>query len=322
MDTKLSSNWARRSIVIRKRTLDETRDLSLRVLGKLFKPLLLYYLALALPIYAIDALIWAAFMPPVAFDVGINSFPYRGFALFWNHVDFLSWIYVTVWLETSFVGSLATQYLGIWLFNSDGDALSRKNVVKAWKARWFQLAYYLIVTRIIRTRFFYAETILLEQTPFRSRADRISTSKRVRNINNGSWGTFFGNLWSTETYLCVGVTLGAAMVYFLVNSLVPDLAPRLIVFDLALFPALVFGCRLYYVAYSFFSYVNYRIVSEGWDLDLAFKVEATKHESPEGADEAIPRRFRRSRTLAPMTLEFDFLEKETSQEDLTSEEQS
>ncbi len=317
MDTKLSSNWARRSIVIRKRTLDETRDLSLRVLGKLFKPLLFYYLALALPVYALDVALWGFFAPSFAPGLEIDSFPGREFVFFWNHVDFLSRIYVTVWLETAFIGSLTTQYLGIWLFNPDGAALSRQNVVGSWKRRWFQLVYYLIATRIVRLRFFYVETILLEQTPFRSSSDRLSTRRRVRNINFGSWGTFFGNLWSTETYFCVGVSVGAAMIFYLLSSIIPDLPPRLIVFDLALFPALVFGCRLYYVVYSFFSYVNYRIASEGWDLDLAFKIEANKHAGLDDADDAISPRFRRSRTLAPMTLDADLLETRPVRENST-----
>ena len=307
MDRKPSSNWARRAIVIRKRTLDETRDLSLRVLGKQFKPLTLYYLALALPVYLVDVVLWAFFAPPLSpIGGGINSFPYaEAFGSFWRQVDFLSFIYLTIWLETAFIGTLATQYLGIWLFASDARELKRKKVVGSWKSRLFQLVYYLIVTRLIRVRFFYAETILLEQTPFRSSSDRLSTNKRVRNINGGSWGTFAGAFLSTETYLACGVLFGSLTLFGLLRAIVPDALPRWILFDFVVFPALAFGCRLYGVAYNFFSYVNYRIVSEGWDLDLAFKIEAGKHANAEDPDDKIPQRFRRSKTLAPMLLDLD-----------------
>ena len=47
-------------------------------------------------------------------------------------------------------------------------------------------------------------------------------------------------------------------------------------FHWAIFPAFLFGLRFYVVVLDFLRYINYRVATEGWDLDLAFKVELAK----------------------------------------------
>ena len=47
-------------------------------------------------------------------------------------------------------------------------------------------------------------------------------------------------------------------------------------FHWAIFPAFLFGLRFYVVVLDFLRYINYRVATEGWDLELAFKVERAK----------------------------------------------
>ena len=297
-------NWSP-GIVIRKRTMNETRDLALRILGRNFKALLPYYLTLALPVYAFNLLLWGVLFFVVGpLTTGASYDPVA------REIEILAIIYATILYESSFVGSLTTAYLGVWLFAPDERAIKYRSVVRTWRSSWFQLVYYLILTRIIRTRVFYPETILLEKTPFRSRSDRISTKERVRNINLSFQGVFSTGFFSMESYMFAGVLSGGLLFSGLVKGLFPDSVVYLFIINAAIVPALVFGSRLYVAVYRFFSYINYRIESEGWDLDLAFRTELSKRSRVDEEDQTIPARFRRSKTLAPIHLDADAFESE------------
>ena len=301
MDRKTPQrDWLRRSIAIRKRTLNETRDLALRVAVKKLPTLLFYYALLAVPVYFVNLALWALWFPWE--DVIEPQFG-RVSVYHWSFL-FPSVVWLTVSLETAFIGSLVSQYLGIWLFSPDEREIHWKFVVRSWRERWFQLIYYLILTRPIRLRRFYVETILLERAPFRGDGKRISTRKRVANMNSGYGGSGFFELLCTESYLICGVISGLLLIGSIVNSFVPDEVPKIVLLDFLFFPVFIFGCKLYNVVYNFFSYINYRIASEGWDIDLAFKTQARELVALDRSeDETIPKRFRRGRTLGSLSLD-------------------
>ncbi|MBR0225987.1 MAG: hypothetical protein IJL92_08030 [Thermoguttaceae bacterium] len=298
------SNWKRPNIVVRKRTLHETRDLAIRIVCQKLKPLLFYYCIVALPVLAFDYVLWFSiysgwFKPAEkgGFEVVVD---------FAGSFEYLPLVWLTLALETSFMGSLVTEYLGIWLF-AGNEKIRFQRVLRSWWERIGQLFYYLLLTRIIRTRAFYPETILLERHPFLKKKGRLSTSRRVKNINAGGVGTeaFFSFLL-TECYVVAGLVFGWTLFYSFIKTIVDEPALSLFFTAVVIYPPFATACRLFNVVYNFCYYVNYRISCEGWDVDLAFKTELAKW-GVEGSDfeetNAPNRVRRRSKTLGPLALD-------------------
>ena len=183
---------------------------------------------------------------------------------------------VTITLEVQFVGSLVTEYLGIWLFSGD-EKIPVKRVFREWRQRLFQLFYYLVFTRVIRFRSFYPETILLERHPFFGRAGRLSTRRRVKNINSADVGTeAFSAFIGTEFYILAGVVFGCVISYFFISTIMGDRVLSWFISTIFVFPTFLMACRLFNVVYNFCNYINYRISCEGWDVDLTFKTELVR----------------------------------------------
>ncbi len=106
-----------RAIVVRKRTPNETRDLALLAVGKNFKTLLCYFGALALPVYLLDVVLL------VGFCLDLDDQLVRRVVLF------TTWFVVV--LQSDFIGSLMTQYLGIWLFQDTEKPIKHREVAAA-----------------------------------------------------------------------------------------------------------------------------------------------------------------------------------------------
>lgn len=252
------NDWTRQAIVVRKRSTSETRDLTFLVIGREFKNLAFYFALLAVPVFLLDALFFALVWFGVPSEIGEEV----GVLLGQN--CFVYWI---VALETAFVGSLATRYLGVWLFESERK-IERREIIASWAERLPQLLYFLVLTRPLRRGTFYAETILLERTPFRKTSGRYSTAERVRSFRRG---VLEPNLWPATAALSG---------YFLLDKIGSTLIATgdvwAAAFHWAIFPAFLFGLRFYVVVLDFLRYINYRVATEGWDLELAFKVERAK----------------------------------------------
>lgn len=296
MDKPTRYDWTRCAIAIRKRTLYETRDLALLVIGKEFKRILRYYVVLAFPIFLFNVAFFFAlicvFFPPRYFFEGYLTL---------EQTTFLFVVYITTMLEGSFAGSLVVQYLGSWLFASDSHSIDSRSVFASWRKQWKQLIYYLVLTRPIRFRAYYLETILLERTPFFRKSSRgVSTSSRVSNINKRGGRT--GRI-GTRLFTINGVLGGAFILGGIVSAIFPDVAPGLLFFDLIVFPLFALGCELYHVVFNFFSYINRRIVSEGWDLELAFSAELNKRVETDAESETVRGRFRTGGALRPLSMD-------------------
>ncbi|MGI6401586.1 MAG: hypothetical protein ACOX0A_05670 [Thermoguttaceae bacterium] len=304
-------NWKRPKIVIRKRTLNEVRDLATRVVCSEFKPAALYFMVLALPTLILNYVFWfflfeafgLSFWSGSQYDAVFHFSHY-----FWSFVSLAFWVWLTITLEVQFVGSLVTEYLGIWLFSGD-EKIPVKRVFREWRQRLFQLFYYLVFTRVIRFRSFYPETILLERHPFFGRAGRLSTRRRVKNINSADVGTeAFSAFIGTEFYILAGVVFGCVISYFFISTIMGDRVLSWFISTIFVFPTFLMACRLFNVVYNFCNYINYRISCEGWDVDLTFKTELVRlgvslADATDGG--AHGRARRRLRTLGPLTLDSD-----------------
>lgn len=257
-ETAAVADWTRQAIVVRRRTAAETSDLAFFVVGKEFKNLAFYFALLAVPVFLLDVFFFAFFVfgPPSDVASGETRFLQNCF------------VYVVVAWESTFVGSLTTRYLGVWLFESERK-IGRREIWASWRNRLPQLVYFLILTRPWRTAPFYAETILLERTSFRKAPGRRSTGERVRSLRRGVDGELSG--W---------LILAAVFGYFLLDAVGPTFVATGKIWTAALhwaiFPAFLFGLRFYGVVWNFLRYVNARVATEGWDVELAFKVERAK----------------------------------------------
>lgn len=292
-------NWQTPMITPRKRTLNETRDLAIHVIGRLYKPLAFYFSILAVPVFALDFLLWALLFSPREMLFG----DFWGTERFFELATRFTVVWLTISLETHFVGSLVTQYLGMWLF-SGNEPIPPKRVLKSWGRRWFQILYFCVATRILRRPSFYPEVILLEQTPFFRTAERFSTRKRVRYVRSSGLGV--GSLFSVltnETFIVCGVLSAYVFVYMAVNTVFPTEALSSYLSTFVCAPLLIFACKLFNVVFNFCSYINYRVSAEGWDVDLAFKTELIRFgaDDDEQSFSGAGRRRARSRTLAPIS---------------------
>ncbi len=297
----------RLAIVARKRSLHETRDLAVRVFCKEAKNLFFYYVLLALPVYLIDLVFWFFVLKP--FDWLLDSYSFShldsNFAFFWTMTVNASIIWLTISIETDFVGSLATRYLGFWLF-ANGEKIDRRAVFRSWRSCFFRLFFFLVFPLVLRFRPYYAETILLERAPFRKRRGQSSIVQRVRYVvlEGGASGFF-----STEAfYLVPGALSGCFTLFFFVSSLIAEPALCFYLLCFVFFPIFIFACKLYKVVFSFLAYINYRISCEGWDLRLAFESEVAKIREDEAFDSTSntgvrTRRRARRGELSPLALE-------------------
>ena len=316
--------WNQRSIVVRKRTLNETRDLSLRVLGREWKRLVPYFFVLGVPIAALDVVFWQLVIHPSSFREA-SVYSLEKSIYLYSLFAFLLWI--TVLFETAFIGSLTTLYLGKWMFSVDGK-IDRRAIFRDFADRLPQLFYYLVLTRLIRRRFFYAETILLERLPFLKTDALPSTRKRVASMNYG--GVFF-QLWTarfgTELYVISGVLTALASLFPLIRYVFVEWDYAFYALFYLLYPILLLCGSLYTTVYNFFQYVNYRILYEGWDVELALSVEVeklsddmtfTSAPNASGRDGSILR----LRTLADAALDHDSNESSIQETDADAHFQS
>lgn len=294
-------NWKRPRIVVRKRTHNEQRELAINLACKELKSTSLLYAALAVPTLLVDYVLWFC-LANLVFHVDWNTFLLRNA---WNST-LLSFcvVWITITLQTSFIGSLVTQYLGLWLF-AGGEKVGFKRVLKSWGERWGQTFYYLLLTRPIRLSAFYTEVILLERLPFYGSHARLSTRRRVKNINSGGVGSealscFIG----TEFYVVSGMVAALMTLAYLTNVVVDDVTITTFTTIVFHMPILAVACRFFNVVYNFCRYINYRIVSEGWDVELRFKTELARlgefgNESGNGSGKA------HAGVLAPLGLDAD-----------------
>ena len=297
---ELIQTWRRPNIVPRKRKFFELCDLATRIIGKLFRPLVGYFFALAAPVYLINcALTFWCFGLPEATGGSYEAILFKNL---WP--AFLIWVAIS--LETLFIGSLATQYLGIWLFSA-GETITPRRVFREWRSRWGQVVYFLVVTRLIRRRPFYPEVILLERHPFRAPKGRMTTKRRVAFISLRGVGIGAGFSWLLlESFLTMGVLSGYFLLAGLLKSIFADPNMTIFLMNFIFFPIFVFCCKLFNVVFYFCEYINYRISCEGWDVDLAMKTELVRYGDVDEIAEAAftgRRNFHRSRTLAPLVME-------------------
>lgn len=260
-------------IVIRKRTLLEIAELSLRVLRKYGFSMLLPFFFLAFPFTVLNYFLLETLGPWDALDAE-------------EYTQNL-WVYSLLNLalqlfELPFVASLCTAYLGRLVFSID-EKPRMGSVVFMWFNSFGQLLYYLILLRPLIGLFhpFLSEVILLERTPFRSRSKAfLSTWGRSKVLHPDQFGrslifwtacVFFGFL--VLFGLCT-IVQNAILYLFVVEE---DADTFWI--TKTVFPFLFWSVLFFMSVVQFFRYLDLRIEREGWDVELAFRAERARMDS-------------------------------------------
>ena len=178
------AHWKKPNISARPRTENETRDLAVRVFARNLKPISILYAIMAVPALLLCYALWiGGFYLLFSEETGGEFYDFFSVACFW-------WVLVTasVYFLSEFCGVLVTKYLGLWLFSGE-ETVSLRTTLHSMRGRWGQSIYFLLLTRLIRLRSFYAEIILLENTPFWKTENGVSTKRRVKHVNSS--GSFF-----------------------------------------------------------------------------------------------------------------------------------
>ncbi|MGN0930444.1 MAG: hypothetical protein ACI4NP_01860 [Thermoguttaceae bacterium] len=305
------SHWKTPNISARPRTENETRDLAVRVFARNLKPISLHYAIMAVPALLLCYLFWiGSFYLLFSEETSLGGDFYDCFT-----VACIWWVLVTASLYylSEFCGALVTKYLGMWLFSGE-ERVTLKTTLHSTRGRWGQSIYFLLLTRPIRLRSFYAEILLLENTPFLRTENGVSTKRRVKRVNSS--GSFFalglGSL-VTESFVNMGVSVGCGVFFLLALAVFQNVILAFFLTAVLWLPILTAASRLFMTVYHFCSYVNYRVKNESWDVELLFKSELAKlgkdsiamvgDQTPSGA-------FVGNKRLGPLVLDPNLMERE------------
>lgn len=310
------SHWKTPNISARPRTESETRDLAVRVFARNLKPISLLYAIMAVPALLLCYLLWiGVFYLLLSGELSLGE-DFEGIftaASFW-------WVLVTasLYFLSEFCGALVTKYLGLWLFSGE-EKVTLKTTLHSMRGRWGQTIYFLLLTRLIRLRSFYAEILLLENTPFWRTENGVSTKRRVKHVNSS--GSFFALGLSslvTESFVNMGVSVGVGVFFLLAYAVFQNVILAFFLTAVLWLPILTAASRLFMTVYHFCSYVNYRVKNESWDVELLFKSELAKLGKDSIAmvgDQTPSRAFVGSKRLGPLVLDSNLMERENGVDD-------
>jgi len=256
-------------IAIRERSFPDILDLSLGVWRAQVLPLFMLSLAGALPFALFNTWLTHGLLVRVE-----TWYDWPGWWIFWQFV-------LVAW-EAPLASSLATLYLGQALFS---ETTSMRRMFHDLRLSLPQLVWYQVFCRgfliwfLLMIYFFWPylnEVVLLELNPMFSKSDgRISTAKRASQLHARSFGdlmlrwmcsVFVGVIMITMIY--VTITLLRSMLAFGAATMAASYETNLQVAIWSVFS--------YFTVVRFLSYLDLRIRTEGWEIDLRMRAEAAR----------------------------------------------
>lgn len=264
----MPSHLSRHSIVIRKRTLVELADLALRLSRNEFPTLF----ALFVP-FAATALLINWFLLGNIENWSI-SYELSQFSVV---LSYLSLSLVLMWFEMAFVSSLMTAYLGLYAF-SGGERVQKREALAIWFERFPQVFVYLILLRpLYMFHPFLSAVILLERTPYRAKSKETLTTKRrsvlLHRDQFGETVAFGICVLVVTSFLSLGIFI---LAYYCLEMFVGTSDEFLNLYFYLLIPGIIWCIMLPVCLMQFLRYLDLRIEREGWDVELAFRIERMK----------------------------------------------
>lgn len=259
-------------IAIRERSFPDLLDLSLHVIRRHAAPLAVAFLLGAVPFAVLNQWLLADYLH----DFDIDNAP---------SPPYFYWLLVLFIWEAPLAAAPITLYLGQALFS---DQPSAARLGKDFLASLPQLIFFQVVIRGLLSVFFLFwpilywvwpylnEIILLERNPWRKRGMYgTSTATRSSNMHSRNRGELFSR-WLGS--LLVGAALVAAVwaaCWFLRLQLASKLE-----FDQSMYtvylPAAIWLSLGYFAVVRFLSYLDLRIRTEGWEVELIMRAEGAR----------------------------------------------
>ncbi len=258
-------------IAVRERSYLELLDLALVVIRAHAGAWVALSLLGLLPFAAFNY--WLLDLADLEYD--IEPFPF----------GYVFWYLVLVAWQMPLASSLVTLYLGQVMFQDQPDwRRLRRDLLGS----LFQLILVQVFCRAIMLLFMFTifvlyvaapymnEVILLERNPLRAgRSQHISTFKRCTRLHEFSLGELFGRWLAALSFgTCWVVALWATLRWgrqIFTDKLELDQYSFTI-----LFPAALWFVISYFNVVRFLSYLDIRIRTEGWEVELLLRAEAAK----------------------------------------------
>jgi hypothetical protein len=259
-------------IVIRERSFPDLLDLSLHVARRHAAPLAAAFLAGAVPFAVLNHWLLADFLR----DFDIDDLP-SGWYFYWMLV-------LVIW-EAPLAAAPITLYLGQALFSQQPSAA---RLGKDFLSSLPQLIFFEVVLRGIFSVFppfwtilywgwpYLNEIILLERNPWRKRGMYgTSTASRSSNMHGRNRAELFSR-WLGS--LMIGAALIAAIwaaCWYLRLKLAYELEFDQPMYTIYL-PAAIWLSLGYFAVVRFLSYLDLRIRTEGWEVELIMRAEGAR----------------------------------------------
>jgi hypothetical protein len=270
-------------IAIRERNFLDILDLALMVVREHARPLAIWLSVGILPWATLNAWLLGGLVDELLeMDVTYNAESLVG-----GLMGFFLLLAMLVILEIPLATALGTLYLGKALFE---ETPSARQIVLDFFRSLPQLLLFQVLARSLLIPFvltwfipfaiwpYLNEVILLERNPLRRRGSGgLSTLARSYNLHKASGGDLFGRWLASATFgTCWLLALWGGMFYLraqLSGFWEADSALLLVYLQLAIW--LVVG---YFTVVRYLGYLDTRIKTEGWEVELRLRAEAARLE--------------------------------------------
>ena len=275
----------RTRIPIRERTFPDVLDLALAVTREHAGQLLVLLVLGAAPFIALNHWLLGTDLAPQLFDM---EQPPEDVARLW--VGYIYALSVLLVIEVPLATAPMTLYLGQALFveRVDWRRLGRDYLRNLPQMLFFQVVIRALAAPWIISWFFMysfwpflSEVILLENNPWRQKKSvaRLSTLARNRALHGSNSGDLLAR-WLGAVLLGAVLVFSLTTTLWIVRCLLMEVDPSDLEFDSSLITIylqaaiwLVIG---YFTVVRFLSYLDLRIRSEGWELELRMRAAATR----------------------------------------------
>lgn len=259
-------------ISIRERSLLELLDLALRILREHAGPLTMAFLAGVLPIALVNHWLLTAGLPTDSIDAD----------------DVVGYVMVSAWLicwEAPLATAPLTLYLGQALFVEKPTAggVAADFAAVARQFLWFQVVIRApLVLCVVTIPVLYlgwpylSEIILLERNPWRKRGPRgTSTASRAADLHSRQRGELFGRWMGSAAAGLLLMFIVWRSLWSLAQLIIDEPETSATQWTIWL-PVAIWLTVGYFTIVRFLSYLDLRIRTEGWEVELLLRAEAAR----------------------------------------------
>jgi hypothetical protein len=267
-------------ITVRERSFVDIMDLALQVIREHAWPLAVALAVGIVPFAVLNGWVlnyWV--VTTLEIDPDYDQFEYNS-----SRIAFVFFLLLLVTLEIPLATAFATLYLGNALFEQSTSP--RKIALDFFRSLpqllLFQvfvraLTVPMVVTLFIPFAFwpYLNEVILLERNPLRKKGGGLSTFSRSSNLHAAGSGDLFGRWLASLAFgvlwvWALGMAIGKLRTE-LTGIQTDDWASYIVYFQLVIW--IVVG---YFAVVRFLSYLDLRIRTEGWEVELRLRAEAAR----------------------------------------------